>query len=71
MEVVVGPQDGPSQKLMDELEVRYFCLPKLGVQWSCSDTWFVSSGNWNVTVQTCWDVMLQLGVESVWCSEGV
>jgi hypothetical protein len=23
MEVIVGPQDGPSQKLIDELEVRY------------------------------------------------
>jgi len=27
MEVIVGPQDGPSQKLIDELEVRYICLP--------------------------------------------
>jgi hypothetical protein len=27
MEVIVGPQDGPSQKLIDELEVRYICPP--------------------------------------------
>jgi len=45
MEVIVGPQDGPSQKLIDELEVRYICLPKLRVQWLRSDTWFISSQN--------------------------
>lgn len=47
MEVIVGPQDGPSQKLIDELEVCYICSPPpiLGVQWSCSNTWFISSVN--------------------------
>jgi hypothetical protein len=45
MEVIVGPQDGPSQKLIDELEVRYICPLKLGVQWSRSNTRFISSVN--------------------------
>lgn len=46
MEVIVGSQDGPSQKLIDELEVRYICPPPLlGVQWSRSNTWFISSVN--------------------------
>jgi hypothetical protein len=31
MEVIVGSQDGPSQKLIDELEVRYICRSELAV----------------------------------------
>jgi hypothetical protein len=59
MEVIVGPQDGPSQKLIDELEVRYICLPELGVQWSRSYMWFMSSVNWT------W----QLRPAGMWCCD--